>query len=775
MIDNEMLKIKQIEGLREALGFHFAQTFNDTTDWTFFGGLYKISFTHNLNSFNLAIEVWDHSSGTPTMVLLESIEQTSKDVLTIRVPGDSRFAGRVVINGGGMSGFSGYSGISGYSSTAPIGEILLGAGVSTPSTSTANLTYNITDGLFVGSGGLTIFDFAGSGNQMVVVDNNGIFSTQAIPATAALTTSYVGYGGLDGIMTGSSNLTYSIATGLTINSGDVIANGAAASHRLFRINIPEDSGTAGGLLVWSSGNNETYFRRSYDSGNLDGTSIPYYHNSILSSKKSGAQFNGEITIGGGTIYNIVGTTSSNYGTRLDAVGLKIGILSTLHTTNEAPLQIGSGLYASDSKMSIGAVLTGGYNGAYGTYNSRGGGVAGLDRHFVGESALNSTGIVAAMELRNYSDATARFANYSNVAGTSLSGTSIDLARALRIDNTLAAYSSGFSANGKIIFTGSEIFGIVGTTATNIGTRLDSTGLRIGRMSSLHTANDYVFSVFDSIERMSFRSSGTYMFGDTATPYLVLNHNTGTVLAYGAQTFQAYGTGLAMCLSGNVMFEVNAFTNINVKMPMNFAIGSEQPFTIKSREASVLYAVPMITPNTNNQVIGFNVMPKGSPTESSGNGYAWIDVFDVDASTSNPARTTARIGNTSSYVEFGSRALNGGTLKPLALTLDGIPHLTVTSGLVTVNGEAQVTSLAGTGDRMVEADSNGVMSAATEIVDGWLSDETAIALITDPANWSVLGVYTGVSLTGTYQGQEHYDDNYFYKFVADNNPIRMPRG
>ena len=93
----------------------------------------------------------------------------------------------------------------------------------------------------------------------------------------------------------------------------------------------------------------------------------------------------------------------------------------------------------------------------------------------------------------------------------------------------------------------------------------------------------------------------------------------------------------------------------------------------------------------------------------------------------------------------------------------------------VSGKLQVTTQAGTGDRMVEADSTGVQSATKEIISAWITDSTAISILTDPANWSVSPpgwITPSPELTDTYQGQMYSDGVYFYIMIADNTPIRL---
>ena len=49
------------------------------------------------------------------------------------------------------------------------------------------------------------------------------------------------------------------------------------------------------------------------------------------------------------------------------------------------------------------------------------------------------------------------------------------------------------------------------------------------------------------------------------------------------------------------------------------------------------------------------------------------------------------------------------------------------------------------------------------------------LLEDTANWDIDGTYIGTTITGTYQGQKHYNSSYFFEAVADNLFIRLIRG
>ena len=59
-------------------------------------------------------------------------------------------------------------------------------------------------------------------------------------------------------------------------------------------------------------------------------------------------------------------------------------------------------------------------------------------------------------------------------------------------------------------------------------------------------------------------------------------------------------------------------------------------------------------------------------------------------------------------------------------------------------------------------------------DLYISDVTTVNLLDDLANWDINGKYTGTAITGTLQGQKHYNSTYFFECVHDNVWIRLAR-
>ena len=113
------------------------------------------------------------------------------------------------------------------------------------------------------------------------------------------------------------------------------------------------------------------------------------------------------------------------------------------------------------------------------------------------------------------------------------------------------------------------------------------------------------------------------------------------------------------------------------------------------------------------------------------------------------------------------------------TVNGNTSITgnlIVTGTSALNGTISSSGLAGSTDRVVQVSSGGTISATLDIISGYISSGgTAATLLNNTANWDINGNYTGSTITGTYQGQKHYNNNYFFEAVADNLFIRLIRG
>jgi len=139
----------------------------------------------------------------------------------------------------------------------------------------------------------------------------------------------------------------------------------------------------------------------------------------------------------------------------------------------------------------------------------------------------------------------------------------------------------------------------------------------------------------------------------------------------------------------------------------------------------------------------------------------ISVFEGGAPSLNNGEVF--VGNASN--EATSVAMSG----DVAITNAGVT--TIQSDAVTYDKMQDTTQAALLGN---DNPAGGTVNEIP-IVDQYLATGTVTALLENTSNWDVNGNYTGASITATYQGQSHYDGNYWFTAVADNVWIRLIRG
>jgi len=141
-------------------------------------------------------------------------------------------------------------------------------------------------------------------------------------------------------------------------------------------------------------------------------------------------------------------------------------------------------------------------------------------------------------------------------------------------------------------------------------------------------------------------------------------------------------------------------------------------------------------------------------------------------------TNGLSGNTISGVTFygdGSnlsglyQGFTGGTVTGDTTFVTGL-----TANTLVTTSNISSNSLSGTTDRIVQVNSGGTLSAERDIISAYITDGGVQALLDNVSNWNPSGVYTGTTITGTYQGQKYYNSNYFFEAVDNNLWIRLSR-
>jgi len=119
--------------------------------------------------------------------------------------------------------------------------------------------------------------------------------------------------------------------------------------------------------------------------------------------------------------------------------------------------------------------------------------------------------------------------------------------------------------------------------------------------------------------------------------------------------------------------------------------------------------------------------------------------------------------------------SGNTAQSVQMTGDvNINNLGVTTiqpNSVTYNKMQDVTQKAVLGSDVV----SGGTVTEIPIVDQFLSSGLATTLLSNVSNWDINGIYTGSTISNTYQGQMYFDGNYFFIAINDNDWVRLIRG
>ena len=118
-----------------------------------------------------------------------------------------------------------------------------------------------------------------------------------------------------------------------------------------------------------------------------------------------------------------------------------------------------------------------------------------------------------------------------------------------------------------------------------------------------------------------------------------------------------------------------------------------------------------------------------------------------------------------------------TNTPVARTVSGDINISI-SGVTTIQPNVVTYSKMQTVSTNAFLGSTSVSGGTVEeipMIDAYITSGTAYTLLTTPSNWDIDGIYTGTTITATYQGQSVYNGNYWFTAVDDNVWIRLIRG
>lgn len=369
---------------------------------------------------------------------------------------------------------------------------------------------------------------------------------------------------------------------------------------------------------------------------------------------------------------------------------------------------------------------------------------------------------------------AYFRRHGSTAGGNYTSTDILKANTANLNNNASALNY---ASAPMIISGDPVYNLIGVFGSNMGTRLDAVGWRLDAIANIHTANIHRFSV-DGV--LSVATNGDISLGRAAYPMVITTHGTnGSKITYNGKDKIIFGDetlGSTTINSTGTNASIGLTVNGSGRMSINDS-GSTQ--IIGSGLLTITHDGGVSIPRS---TIGYSLSLSNS--SYSLNGDATLMINDGSSGllgigyTSNPI-PHIRQHQGQLYLQGGG--IYGVFVGQSSLHVNGNARigdsLVNTGHTLEVAGDLQVTMQSGIGDRIVEADSNGVQSASKEIISAWITYAPSITILTEPANWDITGAWIVPTpdLTDTYQGQMYFDGNYFYLMVADNTPIRLIRG
>jgi len=334
------------------------------------------------------------------------------------------------------------------------------------------------------------------------------------------------------------------------------------------------------------------------------------------------------------------------------------------------------------------------------------------------------------------------AKYGSTAAGIFVATSIPLVDTIYIQ-------AGLGFNLPLHLGASVIYNQTGNTGTNYGTRLDATGLRIGQISTLHTSNNYLFEVGG----LRFPGSGLIYSAPNEEAFISMNGSNCLVGSY--QTyFQATQNNAKIFISGAEKLDINGFT-------ADFK--NDIKVTVTRTTIGAAFAA---TSNSYNLAGQSTIHVNDGSGLSLGIGYGGgtTDYFMYGVSAGLYIR--GALAGTNKYGVF---------IEQSGIVANGKSRIGDsnfnTGHTLEVVGDLQVTDQSGTGNRIVESNSSGVQSASKLLINDWISDTTTRANLEDTGNWTSK-VYTGPAITNTFQSQKHYDADYLFICVENDEWIRI---
>ena len=297
----------------------------------------------------------------------------------------------------------------------------------------------------------------------------------------------------------------------------------------------------------------------------------------------------------------------------------------------------------------------------------------------------------------------------------------------------------------------------GLTINNLGTGTSVNNLGIDINGNV------VIGTTGGTDTNTFVTGGTYTTGT-----LTLDRNDGnSVLVTGfltGNTLQEVlvngntsgGNDIIMTEGDDVVFNYGSFANYVNTNPLT----ANRNILFPDKDGTVALISDTTGHTENFYVTGGTFLSETLTLDRNDGGSVVVTGFTSQPSLNNGEIFVGDTGNTAQSV-----AMTGD------VNIDNTGVTTIQPDSVTYDKMQDVTQASLLGSTIV----SGGTVEEIPFVEQYISDPTIQGYLSNTSNWSLYGSYTGTTITGTFQGQSHYDDNYWFTAVDDNVWIRLIRG
>lgn len=281
---------------------------------------------------------------------------------------------------------------------------------------------------------------------------------------------------------------------------------------------------------------------------------------------------------------------------------------------------------------------------------------------------------------------------------------------------------------NLSFSGTATGPALSATTMSGSTLRLSSSVFVGSTSSIQWGDNGMAGTINGFLSMS--SNGVFRFGDSVgggSPTIIM----GSAGAATGISLKRNGTGLQLRNGDDTAYASLSAASI---------VGTSVSATTITATTYSSGTTPLSSVFVNNVNAGSNVSMGGSSTQP---------IVNVVASPSFNNLTLSGSASFNTLIVNSTSQLNGA----------------ISSG-----------NLSGTTDRMVQVSSGGTLSASKQIISAYIvSGGTVANILENESNWNINGDFIGSGITGTYMGQKHYNYNYFFEAIEDNQWIRLIRG